>query len=301
MPTAYLFPGQGSHSVGMGHASFLRYPIARKLFEQADTFLGYKLSTLCFSGPEDQLTATEYQTPALFVVGMARWAIMQADTAWPVADFIVGQSMGMTTALAAAGAISFEDGLLLAQQRGKLMQKAGEKRRGAMAAVLGISAETVTTICQTIQTESGLIIQLASDSSPVQQLITGETKAVELAMLRLRESGARKVVLLPISIASHCDLMREMASHYAKIIEQVVFHDARVPLVSNVSAELIQTATQLRHEIIAHLTVPVRWRESMLLLRQLGVDTFIEVGPSDALTKLMKRIDRSATRKAYQA
>ena len=285
----------------MGHASFLRYPIARKLFEQADTFLGYKLSTLCFSGPEDQLTATEYQTPALFVVGMARWAIMQADAAWPVADFIVGQSMGMTTALAAAGAISFEDGLLLAQQRGKLMQKAGEKRRGAMAAVLGISAETVTTICQTIQTESGLIIQLASDSSPVQQLITGETKAVELAMLRLRESGARKVVLLPISIASHCDLMREMASHYAKIIEQVVFHDARVPLVSNVSAELIQTATQLRHEIIAHLTVPVRWRESMLLLRQLGVDTFIEVGPSDALTKLMKRIDRSATRKAYQA
>lgn len=285
----------------MGHASFLRYPSARNLFERADSALGYSLSSLCFNGPEDQLTATEYQTPALFVVGMARWAIIQASTEWPTADFIVGQSMGITTALAASGAVSFEDGLLLAQQRGALMQAAGQKRKGAMAAVLGMQAANVITICAEIRAESGQIIQLASDSSPVQQLITGEIAAVELAITRLRERGARKVILLPISIASHCALMTEMAQQYAKVVEAITLQDAQVPLISNVSAEIIQSAEQLRHEVIAHLTVPVRWRESMLTLRQLGVDTFIEVGPADALTKLMKRIDRSATRKAYQA
>lgn len=300
MKTAYLFPGQGSQFVGMGQGLHVREPEVRALFAKADLALGYALSDLCFNGPIGSLTATEAQQPANFVVGMARWLTVQRSHDWPRADFVVGQSMGMITALAAVGAIGFEDGLHLAQQRGLLMKEAGEQQAGAMAAVLGLSAETVTNLCTQIQAESGLVLQLANDNSPVHHNISGDVAALDMAVPRLKAIGARKVVRLPISIASHCELMRGMAEKYAKVVASIAFRDAAVPLVSNVSAEPIQTAAELQHEIVAHLTAPVRWRESMITLRRLGVTTFIDIGPGDSLSKLMKRIDRSASRRTFE-
>ncbi len=274
---------------------------ARALFERADGQLGYALSDLCFYGPKERLTETVVQQPANFVLGMARWAVICERDEWSQPAFVVGQSMGAITALAAAGAVSFEDGLRLAQRRGELMAAAGVRRAGAMAAVLGLSAEITRRVCADVSAETNQILQLANDNSPVHQNISGQAEAVALALPRLKAAGARKLVRLPISIASHCDLMTTMAEQFAEVVATVEFQDASVPLVSNVSAEPIQAAADLQREIVDHLTRPVRWRESMLQLRDLGVDTFVDVGPGESLSKLMKRIDRSATRKAYHA
>lgn len=284
----------------MGQAEYLQDASVRELFERADALLPFSLSGVCFDGPIALLTETRYQTPANYVVGLARWRLMQGHHDWPAPSFVVGQSMGLVTALAAVGAVTFEDGLHLAERRGALMADAGATRPGAMAAVLGISAEITTAVCAEIRDETGLVLQLANDNSPVHQNIAGEVVAVEAALLRLKAAGARKTVRLPISIASHCDLMEEMAGKFASVVATVPFMDAEYPLVSNVSAEIISIANDLKRETVAHLTRPVRWRESMLRLRRLGVDTFIDVGPGDSLAKLMKRIDRSAQRMAYQ-
>ncbi len=300
MTTAYLFPGQGSQFVGMGLQAVERSAAAKRLFAQADEQLGYALSDLCFNGPLTQLTDTTYQTPANFVLGMVRWVTVVASDSWPQPDYIVGQSMGAISALAAAGAVSFSDGLTLAVERGALQAESGRQRPGAMAAVLGLSAEITQSVCADVSAETNQILQLANDNSPVHQNISGEVAAVELALPRLKAAGARKLVRLPISIASHCDLMATMAEQFADAVACVEFQDASVPLVSNVSAELIQSADDLRREIVDHLTRPVRWRESMLTLRSLGTDTFVDIGPGDSLSKLMKRIDRTATRKAFE-
>ena len=284
----------------MGHAAFQQHAVAREIFERADEALGYSLSSLCFEGSLKELTDTAIQQPALYTVGMAHWSVLISAETKPAA-FHAGQSLGEITALAAAGYLTFEDGLHLAQRRGQLMKASGEKTPGAMTAVLGLDKKLVESCCTHAREDSGLTISIANDNSPMQQIIAGETYAVELAETQLRAAGARKLVRLPISIASHCALMRDVAAQFQAVLNSVDFSQGTVPVMGNVSASIIPAApAAIRSELTRQLTSPVRWRESMLNLIDAGVDNFVEVGPGDTLTMLMRRIDRSVTRRAFQ-
>ena len=287
----------------MGSASYAKHEASRTIFERATAFLGYDIADLCFSGPIDKLTDTEFQQPALFTVGMAHWAaILHAPYHVSTPPYLAGQSLGEITALTAAGYFLFENGLHLAQQRGRLMKQSAETTKGGMTAILGLEAEVTAQICAEVQTETGQILQLANDNSPVQQIISGELDALESAETRLKQAGAKKTVRLAISIASHCDLMQDVAAEFSNVLAKVAVRKGNLAVVSNVSAEILPTNNPdaIRNELITQLTAPVRWRESMLTLRALGVDTFIEVGPGDVLTKLMKRIDRTTKREVWQ-
>lgn len=307
MATAYLFPGQGSHYVGMGRELYDREPVARAVFAEADAQLGFPLSQLCFDGPEEALTDTAVQQPALFTTGLAAWATihsrwvgapsLDSDPALMAApDFLAGHSLGEITALTAAGAITFADGLALVRRRGELMKLAGERQPGGMAAVLGLDAPEVRDICARAATETGQVVQIANDNCPGQIVISGHEEALAQAMALLSEAGARKVVRLPITIAAHSPLMASVADEFAAAIDATPMVDARVPVVANVSAAPICTPDEIRAELKAQLTSPVRWTESIRFLAGQGVDSYVEVGPGDVLLGLVKRIDRGASR-----
>ena len=284
----------------MGHAAFQQHAVARDMFARADEALGFSISALCFEGSLAELTDTAIQQPALYTVGMAHWAVLVSAETQPPA-FHAGQSLGEITALAAAGYLTFEDGLYLAQQRGQLMKASGEQTTGAMTAVLGLEIAQVKACCRAIRNEYGLIVSVANDNSAVQQIIAGETYAIELTEIRLRAAGAKKLVRLPISIASHCALMRSVSADFGRILNGVDFLEGSIPVMGNVSASTIPAApAAIRSELSRQLTSPVRWRESMINLVATGVTTFIEVGPGDTLTRLMKRIDRNVTRHTFQ-
>ncbi|MCA9992273.1 MAG: ACP S-malonyltransferase, partial [Anaerolineales bacterium] len=196
MSTAYLFPGQGSQHVGMGQALYQREPAARAVFDQADEMLGFSLSSLCFFGPEEALTDTINQQPALYVTGLAAWQVMQSQD-WPPPTFVAGHSLGELTALAAAGSLTFADGLRLVRRRGELMKRAGEEQPGAMAAVLGLELETLVTICAAAQARRSRPVQVANDNCPGQVVISGDKSALTEAVAQAEAAGARKVVILP--------------------------------------------------------------------------------------------------------
>jgi [acyl-carrier-protein] S-malonyltransferase len=285
----------------MGRALYEREPAARAVFDQADRLLGFPLSTLCFEGPADELTDTVNQQPALFVTGVAAWRVIQEQgpDLWPSAAYFAGHSLGEFTALAAAGSLSFADGLALVRRRGELMKQAGETAPGAMAAILGLDSELVAAICQTAQVESGAVVQLANDNCPGQVVISGDSGALALAMELLQQAGARKVVPLPITIAAHSPLMATAAAEFAEAVAATPLGPPSAPVIGNTSARPLTTPDAIREELIAQLTGSVRWTESMRYLREQGVDHFVEVGPGDVLTGLMKRIDRQAGRQAF--
>lgn len=299
MLTAYLFPGQGSQSVGMGKAWYEAEPSARAVYEQADELLGFALSTLCFEGPEDELTDTVNQQPALFVTSLAAWQLIQ-EKDWPKADFVAGHSLGELSALTAAGSLSFADGLALVRKRGELMKAAGERKPGAMAAILGLDASQVESICQEASAETGHPVQLANDNCPGQIVISGDKVALEKASELCQAAKARKVVTLPITIAAHSALMASAAHDFTQAILATDIQPPSIPVIANVSGQPLTTVDAIQKELTDQLTGSVQWTSSMQYLRQQGVDTFIEVGPSDVLTKLMKRIDRKATRKKFE-
>lgn len=285
----------------MGRALYEREPAARAVFDQADRLLGFALSTLCFEGPADELTDTVNQQPALFVTGVAAWRVIQEQGpgVWPPAAYFAGHSLGEFTALAAAGSLAFADGLALVRRRGELMKRAGETAPGAMAAVLGLDSELVAATCQRAQTESGAVVQLANDNCPGQVVISGDSGALALAMELLQQAGARKVVSLPITIAAHSPLMATAAKEFAGAVAATPLQPPSAPVVGNTSARPLTTPEAIREELIAQLTGSVRWTESMRYLRAQDVDHFVEVGPGDVLTGLMKRIDRQAGRQAF--
>lgn len=280
----------------MGRLLYTQHPEARAVFDQADAFLGYKLSELCIDGSEADLADTSVQQPAIFTTSLARWALIEAN-AWPRADYVAGHSLGELTALTAAGCLSFVAGLQLANERGRLM--ATYSRPGSMAAILGLDSRTVIRLCAKVAAETKQVVTLANDNSPVQQVISGETNAVRLVGLRAVEQGALKVIPLPISIASHCTLMTDVSAEFGKVLETAPLNAPRIPVISNLDSSILFTVPQIRQELTKQVTQCVRWRDSIQMLRNIGVDTFVDVGPSDVLHKLMRRINRTSTRLSF--
>ena len=288
---AFIFPGQGSQYVGMGRDLYETYPEARALFDEADRILGFPLSRLCFQGPKEELNDTINTQPALLTVSVALLRLLELDRLSPAA--VAGHSMGEYTALVAAGALDFADGLKLVRERGRVMKESGERSPGGMAAVLGLEAETVGEICQMASQDSGGIVQLANYNSPGQIVISGHREALGRALELARERGAKRVIPLAVSIASHSPLMRSAALALADVVAQVDFHPPRVPVVVNVTAAPITTAAEIREELVKQLTSTVRWVESVQHMIAQGVTTFVEIGPKNVLAGLIRRIDKS--------
>lgn len=293
--TAFVFPGQASQVVGMGKDVADAHPAARAVFEEADAILGYAISKLCFEGPEADLNDTYYTQPALYVCSLAMLRALQSlrpDFA-PLA--MAGHSLGELTAFAAAGAYSFADGLRLVQKRGQLMREAGERTPGAMAAVIGLDTAGVTALCERAAVETGTILVSANDNSPGQIVVSGDVAAVDKAVEIGKSMGAKLVRKLAVSIASHSPLMREAGEDFAQALENVVFQTPVLPVYANTSAAPVTTSDAIKHELAMQLTSPVRWTESVTAMVDAGVTRFVEVGPKDVLTSLIKRIDTTVT------
>ena len=283
----------------MGQGLYQAEPASRAVFDQADELLGFRLSNLCFSGPEEHLTDTVNQQPALLVTSVAAWQAMVAND-WSPPDYVAGHSLGEFTALVVAGSLTFPDGLALVRRRGELMKAAGEREPGAMAAILALDVAQVEAICRQAQEDTGRPVQVANDNCPGQLVISGDRMALEQAVDLARQAGARKVVTLPISIAAHSALMESAAADFAAAVDAANIAAPNVPVIGNVSGMPMTSASEIRAELKAQLTSPVRWNGSMNLLLDQGVTEFVEVGPGEVLLGLMKRINRRVKRVKYQ-
>ncbi len=294
--TAALFPGQGSQLVGMGADFAARFPEARHIFEAADAMLGFPLSALCWEGPSAELNLTIHTQPALFVSSMAIWTVLRSSLPAAQPAFIAGHSLGELTALCAAGALGFEDGLRLVYARGALMQAAGERRPGAMAALLGLPAADVMALCAAVTRESGHTVVLANDNCPGQAVVSGETAAVDLLIERAASQGARRAVKLAVSVAAHSPLMASAADAFAGAVQATAFSAPSIPVYGNITAQRLSSPAAIREELARQLTQPVRWTASIKAIIAAGAQAFIEIGSGAVLTGLLRRIDRSKTR-----
>lgn len=287
----FLFPGQGSQSVGMGRELAEKYPIAKQTFEEADDALGFALSRLCFEGPEEQLKLTEFTQPAIFAVSVAAQRVLAVKGIAP--DYVAGHSLGEYSADVAAGVLSFADAVKAVRSRGQFMQEAVPAGEGAMAAVLGLSSEDAAKACADAAAETGGMVSAANFNSPEQTVISGAAAAVERAGVLAKERGAKRVVALPVSAPFHCALMQPAQDRLAELLRGLTFSDARVPVAVNVDAALMTGSEALRDALVRQVTGPVRWVESMRLLIRQGPAQFIEVGPGKVLCGLTRQIDRT--------
>src|SRR5438034_8916902 len=288
---AFLFPGQGSQIVGMGKELAEKFPVARQTFEEADAALGYKLSELCFEGPEDQLRLTEITQPAILTASIAAWRVLDEKGIKPA--FVAGHSLGEYSAHVAAGTIAFADAVRTVRKRGKYMQEAVPVGVGAMAAILGMASEEVTAICS--EAAQGEVCEPANINSAEQIVISGHKHAVERATRLASARGAKRAVMLPVSAPFHCSLMQPAQDRLAGDLRALKLQNPAVPVVSNVDAALVNNAESSHDALIQQVTGAVKWEQSMRLLIASGVQTFVEVGPGKVLCGLMRQIDRSKT------
>jgi [acyl-carrier-protein] S-malonyltransferase len=297
----FMFPGQGSQIVGMGKDVADAYPIARQTFEQANALLGFLLSGLCFDGTQEQLDDTINTQPALYTCGIAIQRVIQQEFPTLKPGFVAGHSLGEFTALAAAGAISFEDGLKLVRERGRLMKEAGSKSPGAMAAVLGLDADAIREVCARASQQTGGVLILANDNCPGQTVISGDDATIEIGMQMLTAAGAKKVVKLAVSIAAHSPLMASASDEFRQALASTPFQPPTSAVYGNVDAAPLTTVESIRHELDRQLTHSVRWTESVRAMIDAGAETFFELGPKDVLASLLKRIDRSKSGRALNS
>jgi [acyl-carrier-protein] S-malonyltransferase len=295
--TAFVFPGQGSQEVGMGADLVKTFPEAEATFALADRVLGFALSELCFDGPAEMLNDTLNTQPALYVMGIALLRVLDAafeDELRPA--FVAGHSLGEFTALTAAGALHFTDGLKLVRERGRLMNEASQRTPGAMAAILGLEADAIRAICADASARTGKSLVLANDNCPGQLVISGDKATLDLALPLARERGAKRAVPLIVSVASHSPLMQSITPEFQQTVDKTPLATPAISVIGNVKAAPLQTVDDIRAELGAQLTSTVRWTETIQSMLAQGIDTFIELGPKDVLTGLLKRIDRSARR-----
>ena len=290
---AYVFPGQGSQRVGMGRELALAFEEARAVFEEADDTLGFALSVLCFEGPEDELQLTANTQPAIVAASVAALRCYRAhglETETP--DFVAGHSLGEYSALVAAGALELGDALRLVRARGEAMQKAVPVGEGAMAAVLGLSVEDAAEVAAEAAADTRGVCQLANLNAPGQIVIAGASEAVERAMVLASGRGARRAISLPVSAPFHCALMAPARRAMAPLIRAAPMADPQVPVVCNVDAKPMTTASAARYALVRQIDGPVRWAESVTVMAAEGVGRLIEFGPGKVLTGLARRIDR---------
>lgn len=292
--TAFVFPGQGSQTVGMGKDFAEVYSVARETFEQADDVLSFALSRLCFDGPADDLNDTINTQPALYVTSIAILRALHSQDASAHPAMVAGHSLGEFTALTAAGALDFDAGLRLVRERGRLMKEAGEQNPGAMAALLGLDVPTVQGVVERAGSETGRVLVLANDNCPGQVVISGEVAAVEHGIELAQAAGAKRAVRLAVSIASHSPLMGAAADQFRAVLADVEFAEPTVPVYGNVYAGPVEQSG-MREELAVQMTQSVRWTESVGAMIAAGAETFVEIGSGDVLTGLLRRIDRQRT------
>ena len=288
MKIAFLFPGQGSQKAGMGLDFYEQYPEVQRIFETADRELGFSLSTLCFQGPQEELNKTANTQPALLTVSAAIATIVQNELNLKC-DFTAGHSLGEYTALWFAQSISFATAIRLVRHRGESMQTATPNGIGAMAAIIGLDSDLIDAVCA--EAAQDQVLQPANFNSPGQIVISGHTEAVQRGIEIAKSKGAKKGVLLPVSAPFHCALMHPAALAMTKIIENSEFTPPTIPVINNADAMILDSEpSAVRNSLIRQITAPVKWEQTVNLLVQQGVDTFIEIGPGKVLTNLVKRI-----------
>ena len=300
---AFVFPGQGSQYVGMGKALYEASEAARRVFEQADQTLGFGLTRLMFEGPDDELEDTINAQPAILTLSVAclaalreRWQQL-GQAVSPV--FVAGHSLGEYTALVAAEVLDFTDALRLVRERGRLMKETGEHRPGGMAAVVGLDRESLEQICREASAQG--IIVLANSNSPEQMVVSGELPALNASVRLARERGAKAVVPLRISIASHSPLMQQAAIQLAEIIAALNLRDPVTPVVASIQGQILTTAEDIRQNLADQLCRPVEWSKCVREMIESGVDTFVEIGPGQVLSRLITRISRDVRALAFGA
>ena len=287
----WVFPGQGSQSVGMGRAFYETHPVVREVYDEAASVLGYDVAALCFDGPAEQLNLTEYTQPALLTASIAALRVLEPSGITPAA--VAGHSLGEYSALVAAGGLSFQSALSLVQKRGRYMAEAVAPGSGLVAAVLGLSIEGVSEACR--EASAMGVVAPANYNCPGQIVIAGEKAAMERAMELAKAKGCRKAIPLPVSVPVHTPLMKSAADRLAADLSAVAWSDLVIPLINNVEARILRSASEVQASLIRQLPSPVQWENSVRLMHDLGITVFVEVGPGTVLSGLIKRIVPEAT------
>lgn len=290
MTYAYVFPGQGSQFVGMGMQFMPMRPVFRGVFDRANETLGFDLKSLCLMGPEGELADTVNTQPAIFTHSHAAFLMAQMSGEVEAPAYVAGHSLGELSALCAAGAITFEDGVRLARERGRLMKLAGDRAPGSMAAIINLNRDTLQAVCDEASRGNGLGVVIANDNSPGQIVISGDKAAVAAACDLAKSRGAKRALPLNVSIAAHSPLMAAIGEDFKRVVAGTPVQAAGIPVVANTSAAPITHPDDIRAELAAQLTSPVRWTESVRWLHGQGVTHFVELGPKDVLSGLIKRI-----------
>ena len=290
MKTAFVFPGQGSQKVGMLKDLYEAYPIVRERFAQADEALGYSISQLCFEGPDTELVKTANTQPAILTASVACYEILKEKGFTP--DIVGGHSLGEYSALVAAGVLDFKDAVYVVHKRGEYMQEAVPLGEGAMAAILALPREEVVRICGEVNDTVGSV-QAVNFNCPGQIVIAGATKAVEVAAEKMKEAGAKRAVMLPVSAPFHSRLMEPAAKRLQEELDKIEVKDAQIPVVANITGEILKDGGTIKEALVTQAAAPVLWEDCVATMVDFGVTRFVEVGPGKVLTGFTKKINKA--------
>ena len=290
MKTAFVFPGQGSQKVGMLKDLYEAYPIVRERFAQADEALGYSISQLCFEGPDTELVKTANTQPAILTASVACYEILKEKGFTP--DIVGGHSLGEYSALVAAGVLDFKDAVYVVHKRGEYMQEAVPLGEGAMAAILALPREEVVRICGEVN-DTVRSVQAVNFNCPGQIVIAGATKAVEVAAEKMKEAGAKRAVMLPVSAPFHSRLMEPAAKRLQEELDKIEVKDAQIPVVANISGEILKDGATIKEALVTQAAAPVLWEDCVATMVDFGVTRFVEVGPGKVLTGFTKKINKA--------
>lgn len=290
MKTAFVFPGQGSQKVGMMKDLYDRYDIVKQVFHDADDALGYSIKDLCFDGPESELVKTANTQPAILTASVATYYILKDLGFTP--DMVAGHSLGEYSALVAAGAISFKDAVVLVHKRGKFMQEAVPLGEGAMAAILALSRDKVVEVCAEVSKELG-VVEAVNFNCPGQIVIAGQKNAVEIAAERMKDLGAKRAVMLPVSAPFHSCLMDPAAAKLKVELDKIQILEPNIPVIANVNGKLITDSNEIKISLVNQAAKPVLWEDCVATMIENGATKFVEVGPGKVLTGFTKKIDKT--------